>query len=60
MSVVFEEITSALGIAPDVVKQRLAQFGAEEPYGVERDAMEKMLAKLRAARAKAGEAKQEE
>ncbi len=56
----FEELASALGIAPDVVKQRLAQFGATEPYGVERDAMEKILAKLRAARAKAGEAKQEE
>ena len=57
----FEELTSMLGIAPDVVKQRLAQFGAEEPYGVEQEPMGKILAKLRAARAaKAGEAKQEE
>jgi len=46
----FEALVAELGISPEVVKQRLAQFGAAEPYGVTREDMETILSKLRAAR----------
>jgi len=46
----FDGLVEALGIAPDVVNQRIAQFGAAEPHGVAREDMETILAKLRAVR----------
>jgi hypothetical protein len=51
----FEGLVAELGIAPEVVKQRLAQFGAVEPYGVTREDMETILSKLRAARGQKAE-----
>ena len=55
----FEALVAELGISADVVKQRLAQLGSVEPYGVARADMESILEKLRAAKAqKAGAAAQ--
>jgi hypothetical protein len=46
----FEQLVAELEVSPDIVKQRLAQFGAVEPYGVEHDDMETILTRMRAAR----------
>ena len=55
----FEALVAELGIAPEVVKQRLAQFGAVEPYGVAREDMETILSKLRAARGRKAQTQEE-
>ena len=46
----FDELVAALEVPQDVVRQRIAQYGAAEPHGLARDDMEAILAKLRAAR----------
>jgi hypothetical protein len=55
----FEGLVAELGIAPEVVKQRITQFGAVEPYGVAREDMETILSKLRAARGQKAQTQEE-
>ena len=56
----FDELVGTLGVAPEVVKQRLAQFGAVEPHGVAREDMETILSKLRAAKERKAQAEEQD
>ena len=56
----FDELVGTLGVAPEVVKQRLAQFGAVEPHGLAREDMETILSKLRAAKEQKAQAEEQD
>ncbi len=56
----FDGLVGTLGVAPEVVKQRLAQFGAVEPHGVGREDMETILSKLRAAKEQKAQAEEQD